>query len=448
MGRNLTNLPISASFQYLLQVSGSEVNDGLGNDVDSLNISASYATTASYAENVSTPNLQQVTDEGASTTNAISGPRIDLGGSGTNGVLNVYNTSDNEILRATATNVQIGGVSQDYDLAHYGNTSQTGNQNITGAVTASAGFKGDLEGNADTATTASYALVAESLVGGVSLQSVLDTGNTATNQEITLTGTDQTDDVLKVTGVDSVGGSSVIASLASNISGGGENNIFRFVDSSANGALMQMRAQRGQAKIDATDSNLEIEASGDITLDANAGTSDVVVVGDINATGYNVTASEFVGDLDGNAATATSATSATTASVSNATLVNETGDNTSFRMAFVNDVGADGGYEIIYHDEDGTFDYNPSTNTLGVSNIAAASITADDATFTSASIGHLTTVTGSAVIIGDAYVIVNSSATTRYAGIKVYESGSATQTTASLEFDSQKIQVLQMMVQM
>jgi hypothetical protein len=49
MGRNLTNLPISSSFQYLLQVSGSEVTDGLGVDVDVLNISASYATSASHA---------------------------------------------------------------------------------------------------------------------------------------------------------------------------------------------------------------------------------------------------------------------------------------------------------------------------------------------------------------------------------------------------------------
>ena len=68
-------------------------------------------------------------------------------------------------------------------------------------------------------------------------------------------------------------------------------------------------------------------------------------------------------------------------------------------------------------------------------------ITGSNATFTnltavSASVGHLTTVTGSAVIIGDAYVVVNSSATTRYAGIKVYESGAVVPTTASLEFDS------------
>ena len=77
MGRNLTNLHISESFQYLMQVSGSEndINDGLGNDIDTLNVTASYATqalTASFAENVTTPTLQEVTDAGATTTNSIS----------------------------------------------------------------------------------------------------------------------------------------------------------------------------------------------------------------------------------------------------------------------------------------------------------------------------------------------------------------------------------------
>ncbi len=53
MGRNLTNLPISASFQYLLQVSGSEVNDGLGNDVDLLTVTASHALNADFATTAS-----------------------------------------------------------------------------------------------------------------------------------------------------------------------------------------------------------------------------------------------------------------------------------------------------------------------------------------------------------------------------------------------------------
>jgi len=60
-----------------MQVSGSEndINDGLGNDIDTLNVTASYATqalTASFAENVTTPTLQEVTDAGATTTNSIS----------------------------------------------------------------------------------------------------------------------------------------------------------------------------------------------------------------------------------------------------------------------------------------------------------------------------------------------------------------------------------------
>ena len=58
MGRDLTNLYIDQSFQNLLQISGSQVNDGTGSlvtllDVTSSNAtSASYAVTASYALNV------------------------------------------------------------------------------------------------------------------------------------------------------------------------------------------------------------------------------------------------------------------------------------------------------------------------------------------------------------------------------------------------------------
>ena len=50
MGRNLTNLYVSESFQYLLQVSGSEVTNGLGADVDSLNLAVTSATSASRAD--------------------------------------------------------------------------------------------------------------------------------------------------------------------------------------------------------------------------------------------------------------------------------------------------------------------------------------------------------------------------------------------------------------
>ena len=67
----------------------------------------------------------------------------------------------------------------------------------------------------------------------------------------------------------------------------------------------------------------------------------------------------------------------------------------------------------------------------------AGDLTATNATFTSASIGYLTSITGSAKVIGDAFVVVNSDLPTqRYAGLSVYDSGSAL-TTGSFFFDGE-----------
>ena len=51
MGRDLTNLYIDETYDYLLQISGSEVQNGLGVRQDFLDVSASYALTASFALN-------------------------------------------------------------------------------------------------------------------------------------------------------------------------------------------------------------------------------------------------------------------------------------------------------------------------------------------------------------------------------------------------------------
>ena len=67
--------------------------------------------------------------------------------------------------------------------------------------------------------------------------------------------------------------------------------------------------------------------------------------------------------------------------------------------------------------------------------IAPSTINVDTANIQSASIGYLQSITGSAKIIGDAYIILNNDTPTeRYAGIVVQDSGS-TLTTASFEFD-------------
>ena len=72
MGRNLTNLPISASFQYLTQISGSELTDGLGADIDSLNITASYATNAGAADTATSASHAIIADSALSATTATS----------------------------------------------------------------------------------------------------------------------------------------------------------------------------------------------------------------------------------------------------------------------------------------------------------------------------------------------------------------------------------------
>jgi hypothetical protein len=50
MGRNLSTLFISQSYQFLTQISGSELQDGLGNTITgSLAITSSQAVSASFA---------------------------------------------------------------------------------------------------------------------------------------------------------------------------------------------------------------------------------------------------------------------------------------------------------------------------------------------------------------------------------------------------------------
>ena len=74
---------------------------------------------------------------------------------------------------------------------------------------------------------------------------------------------------------------------------------------------------------------------------------------------------------------------------------------------------------------------------ISTANLNVTSISASNATFTSASIGYIESITGSAKIIGDAFLVLNADTPTqRYAGVAVYDSGSAVSPhTASLQFD-------------
>ena len=118
-----------------------------------------------------------------------------------------------------------------------------------------------------------------------------------------------------------------------------------------------------------------------------------------------------------------------TGSVSNATLTFTKDDASTFDLTVDNVANAVSASHAIFAD---TASFLPSDTNLNIN-----SITASFASFSSASIGYLQAITGSAKIIGDAFIILNNNTPTeRFAGIVVQDSGS-TNNTASLEFDGQ-----------
>ena len=170
--------------------------------------SASYASTASYAENTTTPTLNEVLTEGSSS--AII-PTLSNGVKTGNRTYSDASTG-NGVAGANYTISAGGTTTSTLELRNAGggaNIKITGTDSIiaTGSITATNGFVGDLTGNADTATSASYALTATSashalvsdtatsasyaltasyaLNGGgggtQDLESVLTAGNTATS---------------------------------------------------------------------------------------------------------------------------------------------------------------------------------------------------------------------------------------------------------------------------
>ena len=175
MGRNLTTLPISASFQYLTQISGSSLTDGTGSLITDLDInaatatsashalasdtaiSASYATTASFALNVTTPDLQVVTDEGAITTNDITAPTFigDLIGNA-----NTATSASHALVADLATTATSADTATSASHALVADTALT-------ALTATSASWADNAGSAltaDTATSASHALASDTAI--------------------------------------------------------------------------------------------------------------------------------------------------------------------------------------------------------------------------------------------------------------------------------------------
>ena len=252
MGQNLTGQLVSATYEDLVQISGSVLTDGLGNDINNITVtssfalSSSYAVTASFAENASGVPDALVTASISDATitftkfnsssfditvnnvsSSISASYASQAGTAGFAVNGFPYTGSAEITGSLSVTGSIARQSGSFDgfvidnlttptaseaLDHIVVISQadfnaipspdantfyiindaTGsivveNLVVSGSlqVTGSAGFANGITGSL--LGTASFALTASSLVGGVSLQTVLDTGNTAT-QDIILTG--------------------------------------------------------------------------------------------------------------------------------------------------------------------------------------------------------------------------------------------------------------------
>ena len=101
--------------------------------------------------------------------------------------------------------------------------------------------------------------------------------------------------------------------------------------------------------------------------------------------------------------------------------------NTSHKVLFTNGTTDSTGQQILI-DPSNTFNYNPNQNLLSVENITVSG---------TASFANVQAVTGSAVIIGQEFIILNTQTpAARYAGLVIYDSGSSN-TTASVVWDSE-----------
>ena len=176
MGRDLTNLNIKDSYEGLVQISGSQLTDGTGSLIPSLEVSASFVVSASYAETSTSASHALVSDFASSATSASFATTALLATSASHAVSSDTSVSASHAVQADSATTATTATSASYVLG----------SNVDGAVasatSASHAVQADSATSADTATSASYALTASFAenAGASTLQDVLDAGDTAT----------------------------------------------------------------------------------------------------------------------------------------------------------------------------------------------------------------------------------------------------------------------------
>ena len=351
---NLTNQYISASFDNLMQNSGSIPVNGLGTEISNLTVTSSFATTASYALNANNESASHAINadtasffaEGIVTASAVAST--------------ITFTKDN----GTTFDV-IVSQSGSVDSASYAAFAATADSasHAVQADSSSTAVSSSYALVAGTATSSSHAVNSDSSVSAShALNSDTSLSATAANRANAVQqNLSSTDAAYKITLWDNAQEATGYYYLQG--------------DSGFSGQDFTYNAGTNRMTVGG------IDVSGSATNTIN-------LTGDFTGSGVVSASGGFIGDLTGTATSASHAVNADTAS------------------------------------------FLPSSTRLNITDI-----TASNATFTSASIGYLRTITGSATIIGDEYLILNAdSPTKRFAGIKVYDSGSGL--TGSFEWDS------------
>ena len=452
---NLTGQEIRNSYDQLAQVSGSieggvsgsAIVDGTGSRISTLHVTASNASNAissSYA--VQADSASFAPNNGV--TSIIAGTGISVNqATGTVTVTNTAGALATGSLLVTASNVDAVITYTKGDGSVFTNTIN----NVANATTAT---------SASHAVTASYAENAASAFPFIGNAQI--TGSLVVSQS----GLSSGEDVF-VLGAPRAGGSSLEGVIRSTVDDGlhlygnkafnnGSNTFgggqVYFESGPVNvgsaGSPVSLDMQNGSA---ITASNGTLPISGNVDVDGNIaieGTGTTLTVGDATSPAgtpnvnlkqnYSGSTSVFanitIDDTSGTYAKPT-----LIGRFSNANPIgNVAGDPYTVIAG-----GGDGGEFLhwgLVMDQSGDLKLlkevamRSGANITGSLDISGA-ITASNASFTSASIGYLQTVTGSATIIGSQYVIVNAdSPTARFAGIKVYDSGSGL--TGSFEWDS------------
>ena len=375
---NLTNQYISQSFQQLMQISSSNTpTDGTGSVITNLSVTASNATNALTASlllgSITSASYAQTATSASHAVQADSALSADS-------VTSASYAATASVVTGTITSashaVQADNAQDANDLVVQVKNTQASTI-VKGQVLHATGVTGEVinvitASNDIAANMPAFAVANENISSNASGQAIVSG---------------------KIVGIDTSGlvaGANVYVNL---------NGDYTGTKPTGSGLIQNIGVV---GKVNATEGELVVLGAGRSNDLPNL-TEDYVWKGDSNGVPQAVASSSIIpttantasyvaaANIDGTVATATSASHAVRADVA---------------------------------------DDLASTARINITDI-----TASNASFTSASVGYLKTVTGSATIIVDEYIILNAdSPTQRYAGIKVYDSGSGL--TGSFEWDS------------